>query len=316
MTRKSRRGEEHLSTPSMEEVIELLHDSPLGGGLTNLAGISSKLDEALEDLKRVMDMILNGDKIRVESTSIESEEVERADGGGDSAASELTDQVRRQMVDTATDLISTTNPVLGETIKKVYEADEEQWKHLGQTVRDIIFNINIHQIKDTVKDIKHEISGLFGIDYRTKVTETMTRKTMRMVKDIEQKLGDLDDTLKEALNAVDSSLSDGFSRLEELAIVLQESVVSSTDDIKRLLTEYHNSNMTWFNTLYQKLEECCVKDEVSALIEKSDAIQGQLDEVRRRLDGQPSPRDQSIEGETRSALKAIQAQLAEIRGLL
>lgn len=107
-----------------------------------------------------------------------------------------------------------------------------------------------------------------------------------------------------------------MTRVEEVESLLSEQLSDSVGTIIADIASLRSFNEAYLPTIYDKIVECCVVNDVQELLTLANHQSDDIREVLSILRSGGSPALLSQNGAILSGLKSIQAELSQIRGLL
>ena len=290
-----------------QRIVELLHDSD-----TRWPDLSS-VESVLNDLLRIAkDIKYEVHQIEVSRPVVQTKE---SDKGKEERA--VKDD-RTTPVPPLDKPITPDNPVYPglEELQKAYEEQISkgnpayEWltksflklfdtsfspEHVIPRLRHLITNDNIKDVKRDLKTVMKVIDtlpGQFKADSQVIVTK---------VEELERIL----DGVVTNQDSITDKIADLSSTLINNTNILRDLVLTTSQTINAGLS-----------TIFDKIVECCVKEDVSELLRLSGNMSNEIDEIRSIVGGGGTPAERNTSGAILSICKSMQADISAIRRLL
>lgn len=145
----------------------------------------------------------------------------------------------------------------------------------------------------------------------------MATNTLAKSDELMEQISEVSDGVQQIQAILDGFVNAGVDDVAVGIILARiDDAIRSIENNYDALTSYHNADTVWFQTIYDKIVECCA---IAKLEEISQVLLNQnqtLDQILDALKDGGTPATQSKEMAVMTGIKQLQTQLFEIRRLL
>ena len=331
------------SSETLQAVVELLHDSPSWPDLEPVLKLLRTQTRFLQDIKfevhRIESMV-DGAQRPFTRDPKENDDPERDGEVGKLGTDARIEPTKEQLLgmDIASNWVDSNQMILDELEGELRDWGVDRLKDMLSLsfspdkviprLRHFILSRKLDKLRDQIKSLPSAqdiravtstiINGLNKFD--KKVTDQISNESERLLEEmrsLQLPLVERLDKLSASLLACCDGMGQSFTQVLDSLARLHSLVDTSHASLVQLITTSAQTLGAGITSIITKIEDCCVKQEISeSVIPTLNMVNEDTSDIRRIVRSGGSPGSQTSTGAILAAIKSVQSELSEIRRLL